>query len=234
MSRPQNHYETLELGVSASADDIQTAYERLLNRLTSPAYGLDRGEAGRRLAVVNQAYWILSDQARRNGYDAMLVSRNDPVQFSVEVREERWTLQKVLFTLIGGTIALGLVSQIVIMLYLGYLSRYGIEDGVQTQKSPETIRAQEEAAEEKRLDAEAYKQELDRRNAASKSEREREENRRYADQVSSNLRAAEEQAKREAERERQRAEQDERARAEEERRRIQDQKRDWQRELGRY
>lgn len=234
MSRHNNHYETLELGVNASADDIRAAYERLMNHLTSPACGLQRGEAGRRLAVVNQAYWILSDQTRRADYDSMLGSRNDPVQFSVEVREERWSLQKILFAVIGGTIALGLVGQIVIMLYLGLLSRYGAEDSVEFKKSPEEIRASEEAAEEKRLADEARAKEQEHEETARKIAREREESRRYAEKVSYELHQAEERSRYEAEAERQRAEREERSRAEEERRRSFDQKHGWQRELGRY
>ncbi|MDP2828094.1 MAG: DnaJ domain-containing protein [Sulfuricellaceae bacterium] len=231
-----NHYETLELGVSASTCDIQAAYDRLLTHLTSPTNGLAWNEAARRLAIVNQAYWVLSDQTRRTGYDATLSPHDAPVRFAVEVREERWTLQKILFTVIGGTIALGLVSQILLMLYIGYVSRYGTENTGQAadKRSAEEIQVDKQQAEEKQLADEARRQERERQETERNKLRELDESRRYADQVSRELRHAEEQARYESEAERRRAAQEERAREEEERRRILDQKYNWQRELGRH
>lgn len=238
MKTRKNFYEELDLAVSASAEDIQAAYERLLSHLTSGRHGLTQEEAGRRINRLNQAYWTLSDPARRAGYDVALASPDDDIQFAVEIREARWTPQKILLIVIGSLIAIGMAIQIVFTLYSHYRARQFIEaqsSFAATRNQDEITEARDEAyrrqAEENRLAAEERRLERERQEIERRQQRELEENRRYAAQVSSDLHRAEEQAKREAEREQRRAEQEERMRDEAERRRIEQQKRIWQQQL---
>lgn len=237
----KNFYEELELDVSASAEDIQAAYERLLSYLTSGGHGLTQEEARRQINRLNHAYWTLSDQTRRSGYDAALASADSDIQFAVEIRETRWTPQKILLIIIGSLIAIGMAIQITFTLYSYYRARQLMENPesfAETRNQSEFSEAQEEErrrqAEENRLAEEERRMERERQEAERKQERELEENRRYAAQVSSDLHRAEERAKREAEYEQRRTEQEERMRQEAERRRIEQQKYMWQQQLRHY
>ncbi|PWB48040.1 MAG: hypothetical protein C3F18_11815 [Nitrosomonadales bacterium] len=237
----KNSYEELELDVSASAEDIQATYERLLSHLTSGRHGLTQEEAGRRINRLNHAYWTLSGQARRAGYDAALAPPDTDIQFAVEIRETRWTPQKILLIIIGSLIAIGMAIQITFTLYSYYRARQIMENQesfAETRNRSEFTEAQEEErrrqAEENRLAEEERLLERERQEAERKQERELEENRRYAAQVSSDLHRAEERAKREAEYEQRRAEQEERIRQEAERRRVEQQKYLWQQQLRHY
>lgn len=236
----KSFYEDLGLGVSASAEDIQAAYERLLRHLTSREHGLTQEKAARQINLINHAYWTLSDHVRRAGYDAALASPNDDIQFAIEIREARWTPQKTLLIVIGSLIAIGLAMQIAFTLYSYYRARQIMEDpanfaGARSRSEIAEEQAQAEErrrlADENRLAAEERSRERERQEAERRQERELEENRRYAAQVSSDLRRAEEQAKREAESGQRRAEQEERTRQEAERRRIEQQKYMWQQQL---
>lgn len=234
----KNFYEELELDVHASADDIQTAYERLLSYLTSGGHELSQEEAARQISRLNHAYWILSDQARRAGYDAAFASPDGDIQFAVEIRDTRWTPQKILLIIIGSLIALGMAIQITFTLYSYYRARQVMENQesfAATSNRNEFAEAREEErrnkAEEYRLAEEERRQERERQEIERRQERELEENRRYAAQVSNDLHRAEERAKREAENEQRRAEQEERMRQEAERRRIEQQKYQWQQQL---
>lgn len=238
MKTRKNFYDELELAVSASVEDIQAAYERLLSHLTSGKHGLTQAEAGRRINCLNQAYWTLSDQTRRAGYDVALASADDDIHFAVEIREARWTPQKILLIVIGSLIAIGMAIQIVFALYSHYRARQIMESQeiyAVTHNRDEFDAARNEErqrqAEENRLAAEERRQERERQEIERRQARELEENRRYAAQVSNDLYRAEEKAKREAENEQRRAEQEERMRQEAEQRRIEQQKRMWQQQL---
>lgn len=229
-------YEELGLGVNATAEDIKTAYERLLEHLTSSTNGLTRDEAGRRLALVNQAYWVLSNDASRADYDSSLGDGDAKIKFAVEIREERWSVQKTLLVIIGGVIAFSMVTQILLALYYGYRTKQYIEGAAnvadtQTQSEIETTKRERE---ERRLAEQERLEERERQEIQRKQDRELEENRRYAAQVSHDLHSAEERAAREAEQEQRRAEREERARDEAEKRRIREQQYTWQRELRRH
>lgn len=235
-----NYYDELGVAANAAQDEIQPAYERLLRHLSSGEHGLPQDEARRRIERLNQAYWMLSERARRAGYDAMLASNDGSIQLAVEIREPRWTPQKILLIVIGGLIAAGLALQIIFSLYSWHRARQIMEDpsGFMERRSPEEIAAEQEReekrareAEEQRLAAEERRLEYERKEAERKRERELEENRRYADQVSRDLRRAEEQAKREADAERRRAEQEERARLEAEKRRAEQLQYQWRQQL---
>lgn len=241
MNTRKTFYEVLELDVSASTQDIQAAYERLLSHLTSGGHGLTQEEAGRQINRLNHAYWTLSDPARRAGYDTAFATSGDDIKFAVEIREARWTPQKILLIVIGSLIALGMAIQIGFTLYSHYRAKQIMENQerfVETRQRDELAEAQREErrrqAEEYRLAAEERRQERERQETERRQERELEENRRYAAQVSSDLRRAEEQAKREEESLQRREAQEERMRQEAERRRIEQQKYQWQQQLRRY
>lgn len=243
MKARKNLYEELGLDVSASEEDILAAYERLLQHLSSQEHGLTQANADRKIKRLKHAYWILSDQARRAGYDAALASPSEDVQFTVELRETRWTPQKTLLIVIGSLIAFGLAMQIAFTLYAYFRAARAMDDTtslIEMRSQREIAEDQADAeerrrqAEENRIAAEERRRESERQEAERARERELEENRRYGEQISNNLRRAEEQAQREAETARRRAEQEERARQEAERRRIEQQKYQWRQQLRQY
>ncbi|TGE21741.1 J domain-containing protein [Hymenobacter aquaticus] len=72
----RNHYHTLGVSEQATTDDIRRAYRRLVllthpDRTTDPA-------AHQQFLLVNEAYDVLSNPARRRGYDALLSAYRNP------------------------------------------------------------------------------------------------------------------------------------------------------------
>ncbi|PJJ54485.1 J domain-containing protein [Hymenobacter chitinivorans] len=72
-----NHYHTLGVDEQATPDDIRRAYRRLVllthpDRTTDPA-------AHQRFLRINEAYDVLSNPARRRGYDALLEASRTPL-----------------------------------------------------------------------------------------------------------------------------------------------------------
>lgn len=68
-----NHYELLEVDVTASTSEIHRAYVRLA-RLHHPDFFTDSAPSGRaaaemRMRSLNEAWSILGDEARRRDYD---------------------------------------------------------------------------------------------------------------------------------------------------------------------
>ncbi|UOQ53514.1 J domain-containing protein [Hymenobacter cellulosivorans] len=72
----QNHYHTLGVDEQATPDDIRRAYRRLV-LLTHPDRTTDPAAHGRFL-LINEAYDVLSNPARRRGYDALLEASRSP------------------------------------------------------------------------------------------------------------------------------------------------------------
>ncbi|MDP9044888.1 MAG: DnaJ domain-containing protein, partial [Pseudomonadota bacterium] len=71
MSKVHSHYENLKVARDASAQDIRSAY-RLLTRQYHPDRNPDNADAARVMAVVNVAYDVLSDPAKRRRHDAWI------------------------------------------------------------------------------------------------------------------------------------------------------------------
>ena len=72
LSRWANHYEILEVDVSATAEEIKQSYRRLAWK-----YHPDRNpspEASGRMVRINRAYAVLSDPAKRAEYDGRRMS----------------------------------------------------------------------------------------------------------------------------------------------------------------
>jgi len=74
----RNYYHILEVDEQASANDIRRAYRRLV-LLTHPDRTADPAAHARYL-LINEAYEILSDPARRQQYSAALRQATAPVQ----------------------------------------------------------------------------------------------------------------------------------------------------------
>ncbi|MEY2432723.1 MAG: molecular chaperone DnaJ [Acidimicrobiaceae bacterium] len=67
-------YHVLGVASEASADEIHVAYRRLARRLHPDAGGSDAAQ----MALVNDAWRILSDPARRLAYDATVGTHPGP------------------------------------------------------------------------------------------------------------------------------------------------------------
>jgi curved DNA-binding protein CbpA len=241
MRKKTDFYEILGVPREASGSQIEAAYDRLMQQLESAGHGLDARQLGHRINLLNQAYWALSDKARRASYDISLSGPDTPLEFSVEVREPRWTSPKAILNIVGRLIVMGLLIQIGFMLVSFYITRQanndlapsrngGILEGydaINGKLSPEARKAGEALAEEQRQAAEAEQIRRAQEEAQRRQEWELETNRRYAQEVSSNLRDAEEQSRQKAEEERHHQAELERERQEQERERIERLREKW-------
>lgn len=234
MNYKKTLYDLLEIPPSASDAEIDAAHLRLSRQFASGAHDLAPDEAERQHKLISQAYWTLSDKARRTFYDASLTAHGSPVQLAVEIREPRWTPQKILLMVIGSLIAVGMVIQIAFMLVAYRQSQKMVngrslaEERVMAEEYRQTTggRSESEMAEE-RAAAEQRRLDYEKREQEQRQAREVEESRRYADRVSSELRHAEENARREAEYEKQRQVQEEQRKQQEEEARLQNLKSQW-------
>ncbi|MEP7100137.1 MAG: J domain-containing protein [Burkholderiales bacterium] len=68
MPKVHSHYENLKVARDASADEIRAAY-RTLTRKHHPDRNPDNADAERVMSVINVAYGVLSDPARRSEHD---------------------------------------------------------------------------------------------------------------------------------------------------------------------
>jgi curved DNA-binding protein CbpA len=68
-SSPINHYERLGVESDASPAAVRAAYHELARLLHPDTHG---GAANREMALVNEAWRVLSDPGRRAAYDATL------------------------------------------------------------------------------------------------------------------------------------------------------------------
>ena len=68
MPKVHSHYENLKVARAASAEDIRAAY-RALTRKHHPDRNPDNADAERVMAVINVAYGVLGDPAKRSEHD---------------------------------------------------------------------------------------------------------------------------------------------------------------------
>lgn len=243
MGRQVDFYEVLGVPRDASATEIETAYDRLLLDLESGRHGLDAARARARIELLNQAYWALSSKDRRSGYDASLgAATGIPVQFAVELCESRRTSPRAILNILGRLIVMALLIQIGFMLVRFYIAneannapttaeRQSIQQGYDAMNgklSAEERAAAEALADQRQREAEAERIRREREDARARQEWALEQDRRYAREVSVELRDAEERDRRKAEDERQRQAELEQEKQEQERLRIERQREKWQ------
>ena len=77
MPKVHSHYDNLKIARDASAEEVRTAY-RTLTRQYHPDRNPGNPDAQRVMAVVNVAYGILSDPARRAEHDAWIATEEAP------------------------------------------------------------------------------------------------------------------------------------------------------------
>lgn len=241
MSQKIDFYEILGVSRAASEPEIEAAYDRLMLQLESHGHGLDAKRLGHRTNLLNQAYWALSDKARRARYDASLAAPDLPLQFSVEVREPRWTSPRAILNIVGRLIVMGLLIQVGFMAVSFYIARQANNaptpseqadilkgyDAINGKLSPAERAAAEALAEQHRQEAVAEQTRREREEAMRRQEWELEKDRRYAAEVSGNLHDAEEQQRQKAEEERRRLAQLESEKQEQERNRIERLRETW-------
>lgn len=264
-------YDLLGLTPSASEADIHAAHIRLVRHYQSGPHGLAPMDADNQIKVIKEAWWILSDPGRRATYDASLVPTQpervpgpghvplaDLVQpLKVEISDVKWTPGRIMLTIIGGLMIVGMVIQIFFSLF-AFKNASRVASGevaVEMQErviaaerrqmygdlSPQEIAEQEAAAKQQREEAvqsaEERRKEYARKEEEYKRERALQERSQYADRVSADLERAEEAARRKAEWDKRQKEEAERRVDMEEQRRVQErvarERYRWQQELQR-
>ena len=84
-----SHYELLQIGPDASAQDLRQAFRRLSKRYHPDTTALPQQQAAEAFRRLQQAYLILGDPARRRLYDAALQAQRDaasPAPAAVRLR----------------------------------------------------------------------------------------------------------------------------------------------------
>ena len=256
-------YELLGLGPDATEAEIRAAHLLLVERYQSGTHGLPPVDADNRIKAIKEAVWILSEPGRRAAYDASLVHAafaTSPLveggtPLKVEISDVKWTPGRIMLTVIGGLMIVGMVIQIFFSLF-AFKQAGRVASGEMASEAQERVMAAErrqmygnmseaEIAEQERRErqeradsASRYDQERQER-ARREEERRREEALRertyYADRVSSDLERAEQAARQQAEREQRQKEEAERRAEMEEQRRVQErlsrERARWQQEL---
>jgi preprotein translocase subunit Sec63 len=80
------HYELLQIGPDASAQDLRQAFRRLSKRYHPDTTDLPQRQAEEAFRRLQQAYLTLGDPARRRLYDAALQAQRDAASPSPAVR----------------------------------------------------------------------------------------------------------------------------------------------------
>ncbi len=257
-------YDLLGLTPDATEAEIRAAHLLLVERYQSGKRGLPPVDADNRIKAIKEAYWILSEPGRRAAYDASLLqtSAAPPLPLAdgglplkVEISDVKWTPGRIMLTIIGGLMIVGMVIQIFFSLF-AFKQAGRAASGEMAAEAQERVMAAErrqmygnmseaEIAEQERRERQEradstsrYEQERQER-ARRDEERRREEALRertyYADRVSSDLERAEQAARQQAEREQRQKEEAERRVEMEEQRRVQErlsrERARWQQEL---
>ncbi len=77
----RDHYATLEISPSANAEEIRSAYKKLVAQYHPDRHQGNELEtlAKEKLAEINEAYAVLSDPQKRRGYDEFIGQRQRSV-----------------------------------------------------------------------------------------------------------------------------------------------------------
>ncbi|WP_374478021.1 J domain-containing protein [Zoogloea sp.] len=256
-------YDLLGVTPDATKAEIDAAHLLLLERYQSGRHGLPPVDADNRVKAIKEAFWILSEPGRRAAYDASLIHTvatsplplEGNLPLKVEISDVKWTPGRIMLTIIGGLMIVGMLIQIFFSVF-AFKQAGRVASGEMAAQAQERIMAAErrqmygnmseaEIAEQERRERE------ERADSASRYERERQERARreeeqkreqalrertyYADRVSSDLERAEQAARMQAEREQRMKEEAERRAEMEEQRRVQErlarERARWQQEL---
>jgi curved DNA-binding protein CbpA len=256
-------YDLLGLTPDATEAEIQAAHRRLIERYQSGQHGLPPVDADNRIKAIKEAVWILSEPGRRAAYDASLVHAafaasplaEGGTPLKVEISDVKWTPGRIMLTVIGGLMIVGMVIQIFFSLFAfkqagrvasGEMAAEMQERVIAAERrqtygdlSEQDIAEQERTARERQQEAsrryEEQRQERARREEEQQREQALRERTYYADRVSSDLERAEQAARMQAERDQRQKEEAERRAEMEEQRRVQErlsrERARWQQEL---
>lgn len=245
-------YDLLGLSPQASEADIHAAHIRLFNHYRSGTHGLQPMDAENQIKVIKEAWWILSDQGRRDAYDASLAAPIPPAgdlppasgsaPLKVEIADVKWTPGRIMLSIIGGLMIIGMSIQIFFSVFAfkqagrvasGEAAAEAQERVMAAEKrqmygtlDDKEIAAQEAREAEERAESRRRAEDQRRENARKEEERQREwalrEREQYADRVSSDLERAEQSARQKAEWDKRQKEEAARRADLEEERRIQE------------
>ncbi len=244
-------YEVLEVRSDASLSEIRAAHQNLSDKLKQKQEILGKEEVEFQQKVIDLAYNTLSVSMSRDAYDAKLKFKDTPqkideeIKLKVAIDESRNSPLRRVLAVIAGVMVIWLSMQLIYM-FIVYRNNGGV---IQTptdaaSQAEEKVRMQEyyqehgaragSKIEADLLDKEQRKKESEQRlKENEKKEQERkykeflEESHRVGEQVSNDLRRAEEVARIEAERKREQEEQEKRRNQEMEQRRIENERNKW-------
>jgi curved DNA-binding protein CbpA len=216
-------YDLLGLTPDATEAEIQAAHRRLIERYQSGQHGLPPVDADNRIKAIKEAVWILSEPGRRAAYDASLVHAafaasplaEGGTPLKVEISDVKWTPGRIMLTVIGGLMIVGMVIQIFFSLFAfkqagrvasGEMAAEMQERVIAAERrqtygdlSEQDIAEQERTARERQQEAsrryEEQRQERARREEEQQREQALRERTYYADRVSSDLERAEQAAR---------------------------------------
>jgi curved DNA-binding protein CbpA len=76
IQREKDHYATLGLSNKATQAEIENAYQKLSTEWHPEKHPGSRVQAQRRFNDINEAYFVLSNPARRDNYDHLIHKYN--------------------------------------------------------------------------------------------------------------------------------------------------------------
>ena len=74
----KDYYDILEINETASTEVIKAAYRALVKKYHPDNYELENEDITERMAELNEAYAVLSDEKKRKDYDIQYTSINSP------------------------------------------------------------------------------------------------------------------------------------------------------------
>jgi curved DNA-binding protein CbpA len=175
-------YDLLGLTPSATEADIHAAHIRLVRHYQSGPHGLAPMDADNQIKVIKEAWWILSDPARRATYDASLAPTRPetvpPVQaqaplaelmqpLKVEISDVKWTPGRIMLLTIGGLMIVGMVIQIFFSLF-AFKSAGRVASGEVAAEAQQRVIA----AERRQMYGDLSEQEIAEQEAAARQQRE--------------------------------------------------------------
>jgi|CXWL01.1.fsa_nt_gi hypothetical protein len=244
-------YEVLELRSDASLAEISAAYQSLCDKLKhkQEIIGIDETEFQQK--VIDLAYGTLSVSMSRDAYDAKLKFKDtpqeidEPIKLKVAIDENKNSPLRRVLVVIAGVMVIWLSIQLIYM-FIVYSNNGGViqSPADAASQAEEKVRMQEyyqehgvragskiEAdlleVEQREKDSEARLKENEKKDQARKYKEFVDESHRVGEQVSNDLRLAEEATRYEAERKRQQEEQEIRKNQEMEQRRIDNERSKW-------